>query len=164
LNTTRRKLPARLLRNPLHCCALGFGAGLAPYAPGTAGTGVGVAVFLALGALPFEMYAATVLALFMAGIAVCGTTARALGVHDDPRIVWDEIVGYLITMTAVADGWQWWLTGFAVFRFFDIVKPWPIGYVDKRVKGGLGIMLDDGLAGLMACAVLHALMTMTGNP
>jgi phosphatidylglycerophosphatase A len=89
---------------------------------------------------------------------LCGRTSRDLGVHDHGGIVWDEFVGYWITMIAVPVDWVWALAGFILFRLFDILKPWPIGPVDKRVHGGLGIMLDDVLAGVMAAAVLHGLI------
>ena len=98
----------------------------------------------------------TLLALLM-GIYLCGFTSRALGVHDHSGIVWDEVVGYLITMIALPVSWQWMLAGFVLFRFFDIVKPWPIRWVDKRLHGGFGIMLDDVLAGIFALIALHSI-------
>ena len=89
------------------------------------------------------------------GIWICGQTARDLGVHDHGGIVWDEIVGMLIALTAAPPGWLWLVAGFAMFRLFDVVKPWPISTLDREVGGGLGIMLDDILAGLCALAVLQ---------
>ena len=85
-------------------------------------------------------------------------TARHLGVHDHPGIVWDEFVGYWLTMTAAPLTWQWLLLGFCLFRVFDILKPWPIRQVDRRVGGGFGIMLDDVLAGVFAWLVLQAVI------
>ena len=106
--------------------------------------------------------------LLVLGVWLCGATARALAVHDHPAIVWDEIVGYLVTMTAAPAGWVWVILGFAVFRLFDIVKPWPIRLADKRVPGGFGIMFDDVLAGLYALAVLQlaelAFLKTAGQP
>jgi len=92
------------------------------------------------------------------GIYLCGKTADALGVHDHGGIVWDEIVGYLITMIAVPLDWKWVLVGFILFRIFDIWKPWPIKWVDSKVSGGLGIMLDDVLAGIFAAVGLHLII------
>ena len=93
--------------------------------------------------------------LFALGVWLCHSTARDLGVEDHPGIVWDEIVGYLITMTAAPHGWRWILLGFVLFRLFDIWKPWPISWMDRNIKGGLGIMLDDLMAGVFACFFLH---------
>lgn len=149
---------AALLRHPVHFLALGFGSGLAPRAPGTFGTLAALPLYLLLAALPWPVYLAVVAALAVVGVALCAHTARALGEHDHPAIVWDEIVGYLLTMTAAPAGWPWWLAGFALFRFFDILKPWPIRWADRRVHGGLGIMLDDLLAGAMAWLLLQGLV------
>jgi phosphatidylglycerophosphatase A len=92
------------------------------------------------------------------GIWICQASSRDLGVHDHPGIVWDEIVGYLITMATAPAGWLWVVLGFVLFRFFDILKPWPISWADKRVHGGLGIMLDDVLAAVYAWLVLHLII------
>ncbi len=164
-----RPQPHVVLRDPVHLLAFGFGAGLAPKAPGTFGTLVGVPLFLALYWLPLWLYLLAVVLLFGAGIWLCGESARRLGTHDHPGIVWDEIVGFLITMTPVMPGllglltpaplWFWLLVGFGAFRAFDIAKPAFIRRVDAQVSGGLGIMLDDVLAGVCAAAVL-VLMTL----
>ena len=146
---------ARQLLNPFCLVALGFGSGLLPVAPGTAGTLAAVPVYLLLQGLPLASYLIVVTVLLLGGILLCGYTARRLGVHDHPAIVWDEIVGYLIAMTAVPAGWHWIVAGFALFRFFDILKPWPIRWFDRHVHGGSGIMLDDVIAGLFAAAVLQ---------
>lgn len=138
----------------MHLLALGFGTGCASFAPGTWGSLVGVIFYFALASLPTPWYLATVAVLFIAGVGICHRTATRLGVHDDPSIVWDEIVGYLITMTAMPEGWIWIVQGFVLFRFFDIVKPWPIRWLDRRLGGGLGIMLDDLLAAALAWLTL----------
>jgi len=143
------------MRNPVHLLAFGLGAGLAPFAPGTFGTLVGVALYLAISGLPLMTYLGITLALSGVGIALCGRTASDLGMHDHPGIVIDEIAGFLVTMIAVPSGWWWLAAGFALFRLFDILKPWPIRWIDRRLGGGLGIMLDDLLAGLLALACLH---------
>jgi phosphatidylglycerophosphatase A len=138
------------LADPVHCLALGFGSGLAPFAPGTFGSLVGLAFALALAPLGFAwLLGATIMAI-VAGIWLCGESARRLGVHDHPAIVWDEIAGMMITMLAVPDAWWGAPLAFALFRLFDIAKPWPIREIDHGLRGGAGIMLDDVLAGLFA--------------
>lgn len=144
-------------RNPAHLLAFGLGAGAAPKAPGTAGTLVAVPLYLLVSGLPLWGYLAITVAAFLAGIWICGRTAEDLGTHDHPGIVWDEVVGFLVTMTAAPPGWAWLVSGFALFRGFDILKPWPIHWLDARVGGGLGIMLDDLAAGLFAFAVLQGI-------
>ena len=123
--------------------------------PGTVGTLVGVLFYLGLAGLPLTVYCAVTAGLFLAGIWICDRTARDLGVHDHPAIVWDEIVGYLVTMIAAPRGWGWLLAGFLLFRLFDIWKPWPIRWLDRRVRGGFGIMVDDLLAGIYAAVLLQ---------
>ena len=142
------------LRNPLHLLAFGFGSGLAPKAPGTFGTAVAVPFYLLLQDVPVWVYLGIVLAGFILGVWVCGSTSRALGVHDHSGIVWDEIIGYLLAMALAPKGVSWIIIGFLLFRFFDILKPWPIRWVDRRTPGGFGIMLDDLLAGLYAGGVM----------
>jgi phosphatidylglycerophosphatase A len=144
------------LSNPIHLLATGFGTGLAPRAPGTAGTLAAVPLYLALGGLSLPLYLVACAALFAAGVWICGRAAADLGVHDHPGIVFDEMIGYLLTMTAAPSGVAWMVLGFVVFRFFDILKPWPIGALDRQVRGGFGIMLDDLVAAMMALAVLQA--------
>ncbi len=149
------RLPRDLLTDPGHLIALGFGAGCAPRAPGTFGTLIGMALYLGLHGLPLAGYLAATAAVIVLGIVVCGRAARRLGVHDHPSIVWDEVAGYLVTMCGVPTGWAWVLAGFLLFRLLDIAKPWPIRWFDRRVSGGLGIMADDLVAGLVAMAVLQ---------
>ncbi|KXI29380.1 phosphatidylglycerophosphatase A family protein [Paraglaciecola hydrolytica] len=144
------------LKNPLHFLALGFGSGLAPKAPGTFGTLAALPlVYLCSVYLPFSFYLLLTVLFSIVGIWICGKTADDMQVHDDSSIVWDEVVGMLITMIAVPLNWQTLLVGFVLFRFFDIVKPWPISYLDKHVHGGFGIMADDILAGMFALACMH---------
>ena len=145
------------LRNPVHLLALGFGSGLAPVAPGTAGTAVGLLLYLPLASLHALPYVLVVAAAAIAGIWLCDITARELGTQDDPRIVWDEITGYLTTMAGAPSGWLWIVLGFLLFRLFDIWKPWPIRPIDRRVGGGFGIMLDDILAGMFAALCMQLL-------
>jgi phosphatidylglycerophosphatase A len=137
--------------------AFGMGAGCSPKAPGTMGTLLAVAIYLPLSQLPLAAYAGVLVVTILVGIWLCDKAARELGIHDHPGIVWDEIVGFLLTMLAAPPGWHWILVGFLLFRLFDIWKPWPIGWLDQRVSGGLGIMLDDLVAGVFAAFCLQAL-------
>ncbi len=146
------------MRKPVQLLAFGFGAGLAPRASGTFGTLVGIPLFLALAGLPMPLYLAVVAALFGVGVWLCGRASADLGVHDHGGIVWDEIVGLLVTLAGAPSGIATIAVGFALFRLFDILKPWPIGWLDRRVGGGFGIMVDDLLAGLYAAVVLQALL------
>lgn len=148
------RLSPRLLRDPVHFFALGFGSGLAPIAPGTAGTLVGVVLDPLLRPLGIELRILVIALMCGAGVWLCGESARRLGTHDHPGIVWDEIVGYLLLMLVLPAGWVWAVAGFVVFRFFDILKPWPIRQLDHGVSGGLGIMLDDVMAAAWGALVL----------
>ena len=147
--------PASVWRNPVHFAAFGFGSGASPVAPGTFGTAMAVALYLLLPPMPWFAYLLFLLLGFVLGIWLCGRTATDIGVHDHGGIVWDEFVGYWITMFLAPAGWQYVVAGFVLFRLFDIVKPWPIRWLDRHVEGGLGIMIDDVLAGVMACACLQ---------
>jgi phosphatidylglycerophosphatase A len=157
-----RVIPRFDWRKPHHWLAYGFGSGLAPWAPGTAGTLAAVPLYLLLRPLPLVWYLATLLTFLLLGVWACEKTARELNAHDPSAIVWDEFLGYLLTMTAAPTGWQWVVLGFALFRFFDILKPWPIRELDRRVEGGLGVMLDDLAAGVMAWAVLQSVAMTIG--
>lgn len=148
--------PRSVWRNPVHFAAFGFGSGAAPVAPGTFGTLMGVALYLLLPAMTWTLYLLFLLVATLVGIWLCDRTARDIGVHDHGGIVWDEFVGYWITMFMAPEGWPWIVAGFALFRLFDILKPWPISWLDRHVKGGFGVMVDDVLAGLMALICLQA--------
>lgn len=150
-----------VLSDPVHFLAFGFGTGLAPVAPGTAGTLVGVVLDWLLRYWGLAPRLAIVVLMFLAGVWLCGESARRLAVHDHPGIVWDEIVGYMAAMLVAPGGWQWALAGFVLFRIFDILKPWPIRDVDHRLSGGLGIMLDDVLAAAYAAMVLSVARALT---
>jgi len=150
-----KPIPQGFLKNPIHLLALGFGTGYVPKMPGTVGTLVGILFYLPMVYLPWPVYIGVTIALFLLGIWLCEVTANHLGVHDHGGIVWDEIVGFLITMTLVPPEWRFVLLGFVLFRLFDIWKPWPIRWFDMGVSGGLGIMVDDLVAGLYALLVLQ---------
>lgn len=151
------KLTLGHLKNPVNFLAFGLGSGLASKAPGTWGTLMGAVLYLPLLMLDPMLYLVWILFAFVVGIFICSYSSKQLGVHDHGGIVWDEFVGFWITMIAAPTGWVWLLLGFLLFRLFDIWKPWPIGWVDKRISGGFGIMFDDVLAGLWALACLQAM-------
>lgn len=143
-----------LLRDPVHLFAFGFGAGMIPVAPGTFGTLLAVPIVVFVMHFGFAAHLGFAVAASLFGIYVCGESARRLGVHDHPGIVWDEITGFAVTMLASPPQFYWLLGGFALFRLFDIWKPWPIREADHSLPGGLGIMLDDIIAGVFAAAIL----------
>jgi len=143
------------LKNPIHFLALGFGSGLMPKAPGTFGTLAAIPLFLLMSGLSPINYALLVLLISLVGIYLCGKTADDVGVHDHGAIVWDEFAGFFITMFMVPVSWLSILVGFMLFRFFDILKPWPISIADKKLTSGFGIMFDDILAGLFALVLMH---------
>src|SRR5690606_30675324 len=147
------------LWHPIHFLSLGFGSGLIPKAPGTFGTLAAIPLVWLLTWLPsWQWYAAVVVIAALIGIWMCHYTARAMGVHDHPAIVWDEIVGFAVAMFLVPMEPLWLVLGFLIFRFFDIKKPGPIGWCDVRLHGGLGIMVDDIIAGIATALCLHGLL------
>lgn len=160
MDKSEKKAALKKLRlgNPVHFMALGFGTGLAPVMPGTFGT---LAAFPFLMAFPYITIAGQLLltlAVCLLGFWLCDKTARDMQIHDHPAIVWDEVAGMMITMLAVPITLPNLVVGFALFRLFDITKPWPIRYFDKQVHGGIGIMLDDIVAGIFSLAALQALI------
>ncbi|EPG0368057.1 phosphatidylglycerophosphatase A [Photobacterium damselae] len=139
------------LSNPWHLLATGFGSGLAPIVPGTVGTLAAIPLYWVLAQLPFLLYLLAIVIAAIIGVTICQKTSDDMKVHDHGSIVWDEFVGFWITMAiAPTISWQWILAGFILFRFFDMLKPWPISWFDKHVSGGFGIMIDDIVAGFMA--------------
>lgn len=144
-------------RRLVRYAAMGFGTGALPRAPGTFGTLVGVLAYLVLMPLTPVAYASVVCIMFIGGIWLCDVARRDMGGGDPPGIVWDEIVGYLVTMFLAPPGWAWVGLGFVSFRLFDIWKPFPIRQLDRRVGGGLGIMIDDVVAGIYAWLALRML-------
>ncbi len=149
--------PPSVWRNPIHFLAFGLGSGAAAKAPGTFGTLAAVLIYLFLPDMSLVVYIGFLVLTFVVGVWLCGKTADDIGVHDHGGIVWDEFVGFWLTMLLAPPGWIWVLLGFVLFRFFDILKPWPIKWFDEKVGGGFGIMIDDVLAGLMALVCLQLL-------
>ncbi len=158
----RIKLPAGFqTRHPLHWLAFGFGSGLSPYAPGSAGSLLALPFFLLWRALPPTAFFVAMAGLFLLATWICERTSRDLGVHDHSGIVIDEFLGQWLTLSPLilhrvgGHALLWFmLLGFLLFRVFDIVKPWPIRWVDRHVHGGFGIMFDDLLAAVMAALLL----------
>lgn len=146
---------AKLLRHPVHCLALGFGSGLAPKAPGTFGTLAAIPlVWLAQHSGSWGYLVLTLVAV-VAGIGICGYTAKAMGEHDSPAIVWDEIAGYMVAFIGLPWSWHNLLLAFLLFRLLDITKPGPIGWCDRKLHGGLGIMADDVVAGVATGLIIQ---------
>lgn len=143
--------------DPVYFLALGLGSGLSKKAPGTCGSFVALVLYLPLSLLPFWAYITFVGSAFMLGIYICDRAARKMNIKDPGSIVCDEFVGMWITLLLVPEGWYFLILGFLLFRLFDIVKPWPVNYLDRKISGGLGIMVDDVAAGLYAFASLQLL-------
>ena len=154
----REQLRHKVWRDPIYFLACGFGSGLSPVAPGTAGTLVAIPIYLILASFGTPIYFILLVAMFALGVWISGRVSTELDVKDDPAIVWDEIVGYCLTMILAPVGVWWMIWGFILFRVFDILKPLPIRLLDQRMTGGLGIMLDDILAAVPAAILLHITM------
>jgi len=151
---------AELIKRPVCFLGLGFGTGLAPKAPGTFGTVAAIPIYWLMQGLSLTAYLVITLIAFIVGIWICQKSADWLGKDDPSAVVWDEIVGYLIAMIAAPTGWTWMLVGFVLFRLFDIRKPWPISWFDKNLHGGLGIMVDDVIAGVFTLLLIQVLLLM----
>jgi phosphatidylglycerophosphatase A len=147
---------SQILKNPVLLLAFGFGSGLLRKAPGTFGTLAAVPVYLIMAqGLPETGYLMLLALFFGLGVWFCHYAAQQLGVHDYGGIVWDEVVGLLITLAYFPFSWSLLGAGFVLFRLFDIAKPWPISWLDRHVHGGFGIMLDDVLAAILANLILR---------
>jgi len=151
-----------VLRHPAHLLAFGFGAGLVPGAPGTAGTLLALPLFwLAQPRLAAVEFLLLLAIMFVAGVWACEKTGRALGMPDHGGMVWDEIVAFLLVLFFTPDSMYWQAFAFLLFRLFDILKPPPIRYFDQTLKGGFGVMFDDIIAAfytLLVLAVAKALL------
>lgn len=151
-----------LLSHPAHLLSFGFGSGLARKAPGTFGTLAAFPIYWFLAPrLPDWLFLSMLVCAFAIGVWACNITGKALGVSDYGGIVWDEIVAFMLVLFFTPPGWYWSLLAFALFRFFDIVKPQPIRYFDNNLHGGLGVMFDDLLAAgyaLLCLSVIKSIM------
>jgi phosphatidylglycerophosphatase A len=151
-----RPTPGFAFSHPAHAIAFGFGAGLSPFAPGTAGSALGWAIGWALGALYPAAFFFVVVVFFLTGLWACEVTGRNLGVADHSGMVWDEVVAFLLVLAVVPRELAWQVAAFVLFRFFDIAKPPPIRQLERRYGGGFGVMFDDIVAAaytLLALAV-----------
>jgi len=171
-----RKPTFAMLLNPVHFISMGYGSGLSPFAPGTVGTLAAIPLYLLcmqyIGGI-FEnpvQFTLLVTIMFIIGCVCAHFTGKALGVTDHGAIVWDEVVGYFVTVSVIPYSQLsimeliiWTLVGFFVFRFFDIFKPWPASWVDKNIKNGFGVMLDDVLAAIISALVLYAGLLVFGG-
>ncbi|ABQ56478.1 TPA: phosphatidylglycerophosphatase A [Legionella pneumophila] len=151
-------LANRVWQDPVYFIAFGFGSGLMSIAPGTWGTLAAIPLYLLMINAHWSIYLLWTALAFALGVWVSDRVTEDLGVHDYKGIVWDEVVGYLLTMFLAPKGISWMLIGFILFRIFDIWKPQPIRMIDQRVHGGLGIMLDDVLAAVPAWCIMQILV------
>lgn len=161
--TVQRPTLRFMLAHPLHLVALGFGSGLSPIAPGTFGTLFAWATFRALDiALPADAFLLLILLSFVLGIVAIEKTGTALGEIDHGGIVWDEIVPFWGVLWALSqvmgDNLLWQGIAFALFRLYDIKKPWPASYYDRKIKNGYGVMMDDVIAALYTVLTLAVLL------
>lgn len=146
------------LKKWTHFLALGLGSGLAPKAPGTFGTLAALPLIYLQSVFSAPVALLWIVFIFVLGCYVCGRTAKDIGEHDHGAIVWDEVAGFSLAMWCIPFEWTYLVVGFLLFRFFDIVKPWPIRLLDKKVDGGFGIMIDDMLAGFFSWLILFSLV------
>jgi phosphatidylglycerophosphatase A len=149
-----RPRPSFAFSHPAHAIAFGFGAGLSPLAPGTAGTALGWAIGWGLGVAHSWVFFLGVIVLFLVGLWACEVTGRHLGVADHGAMVWDEVVAFLLVLAIVPRELGWQAAAFVLFRFFDIAKPPPIRQFERRYGGGFGVMFDDIVAAAYTLLVL----------
>ncbi|BBI92730.1 putative phosphatidylglycerophosphatase A [Serratia symbiotica str. Tucson] len=144
------------MSNPLHLLATGFGSGLSSVMPGTIGSLAAIPFWLLLIQLPWQLYLLLLMFSICIGVYLCHQTAKDMRVHDHGSIVWDEFVGMWITLMALpVNNWQWVIAGLVIFRILDIGKPWPIRWFDRNVQGGMGIMIDDIVAGVLSAGIIY---------
>ena len=150
-------IPQKVWTNPLYFIAFGFGSGAAPVAPGTFGTLMAIPFYLLLQPVPLIPYVIFVLLFIAFSSWLCSKVSNEIHIHDHPGMCIDEFAGFFVTMINAPAGLGWLILGFLLFRLFDIWKPWPIGWIDEKVHGGFGMILDDVVAGLFACAIIQVL-------
>lgn len=143
------------LKNPWHLIAVGFGSGLAPKAPGTWGSVASIPLCMILIYCPIYIQITVAILCFIIGTIAASITEKAMGMHDNSSIVIDEFDGMFISIIAFPQQWYLALLAFVLFRIFDILKPWPISLADEKIPGGLGVMVDDVLAGIGALVTAH---------
>lgn len=156
-NYTPPPVPDSIWQKPSHFIAFGFGSGAIPFAPGTFGTLVAVPLYLLMQSLSHGLYLFLLLLIIIGSSWLCDKVSNEIGVEDHQGMCLDEIVGFLVTMYAAPHGIKWIILGFIFFRIYDIWKPWPIQFIDEKVKNGFGMILDDVLAGIYALITIHIL-------
>jgi len=152
---SRNIAPQSVWENPIHFITFGFGSGAMPYAPGTFGTLASIPFYLLFSHLIRWQYLIVTIVIALLGMYLCGRTCKEIGVHDHPGTVFDEFVGFFVTMICAPKDWLWIILGFVLFRIFDIWKPFPIHWLDEHVHGGFGVVLDDIVAGIFALIILQ---------
>lgn len=155
---TAQPVPHSVWKKPSHFIAFGFGSGAIPFAPGTFGTLIAIPFYLAMQSLSYNAYLMLLIILIIASMWLCDKVTKEIGVQDHSGMCLDEIIGYLVTMLGAPHGFIWIVLGFLFFRLFDIWKPWPISYIDQHVHGGIGIILDDVLAGIYSLILLKIIV------
>lgn len=155
-------LPRKVFTRPDWFLAFGGGSGLVPGVPGTAGSVVGLVLFYPLASLGPLIHGLAVVVIIVAGIRICDRVSKQLGIDDPGGIVLDEIGGMGIALFLVPAGWYWPVAALVLFRIFDIAKPWPVGWLDKNLAGGRGIMLDDVAAGFYTLIILQIVHLFAG--
>lgn len=148
-------VPRAVWRNPWYFAAFGLGSGAMPFAPGTFGTLMAIPFYLMIRPLPLLAYILFVILFIAFSSYICDRISKEIHVHDHPGMCIDEFAGFFVTMINAPHGPYWILLGFLLFRIFDIVKPWPIRLIDEKITGGLGIVLDDVLAGVYSCILIQ---------
>ncbi|MFV9989116.1 MAG: phosphatidylglycerophosphatase A [Coxiella endosymbiont of Dermacentor nuttalli] len=154
----KNNVPRSIWTNPVEFVSCGFGVGAMPWMPGTFGTMLGVVFYFFLSQFSLFTYSIITFILFMFGVIICDITNRHFGTFDHPATVWDEVVGFLFVMIAIPKIWYFILMGFILFRTFDIWKPCPIRWLERNIKGGFGVMIDDIMAALYAWITLNIIV------
>ncbi|MCX4190370.1 phosphatidylglycerophosphatase A [Methylophaga sp. OBS3] len=160
MTTSTKPSTREIIKKPAVLLACGLGSGLIPKAPGTFGTIAAIPLYLLMQPLSLLNYLILTFTFFVVGIWLSAEAIKVFKRDDPSEVVWDEVVGLLVTMIAAPAGLLWVLLGFVLFRIFDIWKPWPVSLADIKLHGGLGIMLDDVIAGIYALIVLQAIAFM----
>lgn len=147
-----------VFRDPRYFLAFGFGSGLSPVAPGTCGTITAILIYFFMAGLTWELYLGFIVVAFVVGIVISDEITKELKINDYKGIVWDEFIGYWLTMFLVPCGFVWIFLGFILFRWFDIWKPFPIKHLERCNHSGFAIMIDDVMAALYAWIVLQLII------
>lgn len=156
-------VPAAVWQDPRYFVAFGFGSGTISTAPGTMGTIMAIPFYLLLRPLPLYLYIIFVICFIAASAWLCEKLSRDTHTHDHPGMNIDEFAGFFVTMINAPWGWPWILLGFLLFRIFDVLKPWPISYIDKKMTSGLGMILDDVVAGLFGFILIQLFAVLLGR-